>query len=134
MNNCVFIGRTTENVELRYTQDNLAIGNFILAVDDGYGEKKHTSFFRFTIFGKSAENMNKHATKGTKIAVECKARQDTWIDKNGNKRGTVGFVVNEWEFAQSKIDNPGKPVAQDDSERDKFMKIPEDIDEELPFI
>ena len=41
MNKVIFTGRTTADVELRYTQDNLAIGTFSLAVDDQSRSKAH---------------------------------------------------------------------------------------------
>ena len=134
MNVCIFTGRTTEDVELRYTNDGKAIGRFSLAIDDGYGDKKYTSFFGFTAFGKTAESLNKYVSKGTKISVRSRARQDRWQNKDGQNRSSVGFLVDEWEFAQTasfsgtaKPAEPKEPQAQDD-----FMDIPDDL-EGLPF-
>lgn len=105
MNSCIFIGRTTADIELRYTRDEKPVANFTLAVDDGYGDNKHTSFLAMTVWGKTAESMQKHVTQGTKIAVMCRARQDTWKAKDGSNRSTTGFVVDAWEFAQSRTEN-----------------------------
>lgn len=133
MNKCFFIGRTTADIELRYAQgSDLAVGTFSLAVDEGYGEKKHTSFLSMTCFGKSAESLQKYVAKGGKIAVECRARQDTWKDNNGNNRSRIGFVVDQWEFAESK--NGERPEQkQPKPGSDDFMSIPDGIEEELPF-
>lgn len=110
----------------------MAIGNFTLAVDDGYGDRKTTSFFRCTVFGKTAEAMSKYAPKGTKIAVEGRPKQDNWKDKNGNNRSTIIFVINSWEFAQSR-ETPQEQPKQETAD-DGFMSVPEGIEEELPFI
>lgn len=142
MNICAFTGRTTADMELRYTGEQMAVSSFSLAVDDGYGEKQHTSFFSMTAFGKTAESLQKYVTKGTKIAVTARARQNTWTTKEGQKRSSVEFVVDGWEFAQSKGEGAqaaqaAKPPAAKKQKGgipdDDFMRIPDDLDEELPF-
>lgn len=127
MNRCILSGRTTADAELRYAQneDKTAIANVSLAVDDGYGETKKTSFFRLTIFGKRAEAFAKLVPKGTKIMVDARAQQQNWTAKDGSKRHEVVFLVNDWEFAQSK----GTPVEQDDG----WMDVSSAIEEGLPF-
>ena len=59
MNKCIFVGRTTRDVELRYTQsaNPLAVGRTSIAVERGYGDKKKTSFFNISAFGETAETM-----------------------------------------------------------------------------
>jgi single-strand DNA-binding protein len=135
MNSCIFIGRTTADIELRYTRDEKPVANFTLAVDDGYGDNKHTSFLSMTVWGKTAESMQKHVTQGTKIAVMCRARQDTWKAKDGSNRSTTGFVVDAWEFAQGRTENDEKTANTGSSVRPNsngdFDPV---IDEsELPF-
>lgn len=140
MNTCIFTGRTTADIELRYTRDNMAVSSFSLAVDDGYGEKRHTSFFNMTAFGKSAESLQKYVAKGTKIAVAARARQETWTTKEGQKRSSIEFIVDSWEFAQSKGEGAPPQAAPQPASRqasadssDGFTNIPDDIYEELPF-
>ena len=135
MNSCFFTGRTTKEFELRYANE-LAIGTCSIAVDDGYGDKKHTSFFNITAFGKTAESMNKYIPKGTKIAVECRARQEEYTDKAGQKRYSINFIVDSWEFAQSKGESAqiGSPEATTESSvGDGFMSLPDDELADLLF-
>ena len=135
MNIWVATGRTTDDIELRYTQDQLAVGSFTLAVDDGYGDKKTTSFFRCSIFGKRAETLEKYVKKGMKILVSGRPKQDSWEDKEGHKRTAISFVVTGWEFAQisdQKIEKQPKEEPKTDAEG--FMNLADAIDEELPFI
>lgn len=138
MNKNYFTGRTTKDLEMRYAQgDNpMAIGRFSLAVDSGYGDKKKTNFFNMTVFGKTAENMEKMVKKGTKILVECEANQNQYKDKNGNNVNTVDFIVKSFEFCESKgsnqqSQNNDRPQP---SNSDGFMNIPDNLgDEGLPF-
>lgn len=135
MNMCVFTGRTTKDVELRMTQDNMAVANVALAVDDGYGDKKTTSFFNLTAFGKTAESMEKYVTKGTKILVTARAKQNKWQDKNGNNRYDIGFIVTTWEFAQAAGEaTQAQPQAKPEPDKDGFLNVPDGITEELPFL
>ena len=129
MNKCFFIGRTTKEVELRYTQGNqpIAVANVSIAVEDGYGDNKTTSFFDLVIWGKRAESFDKYCPKGTKVAIEARAKQNHWKDKNGNNRYSVSFQVDNWEFAQSKAD--AEKTGGDD-----FMDVDDSsIMEDLPF-
>lgn len=129
MNKCIFCGRTTRDIEMRYTQSNTAIGKFSLAVDTGYGDNKKTNFLNMTIWGKQAEALEKYSRKGMKLLVECEALQNVYTDKNGNKVNTVDFRVLNFEFCESKGSQQNEqPKAADDS----FMNIDSDVDE-LPF-
>lgn len=132
MNKCFFIGRTTKPAELRYTQgrDPMAVASVSIAVDDGYGEKKTTSFFDLTIFGNRAESFEKYCPKGTKVAVECRARQNKWTDKNGQNRYSISFIVDNWEFAQGKGEATEEQTAK--KAADEFVDIVA-FDEDLPF-
>ena len=132
MNKCIFLARTTKDIEVRYTQSNKAVGRFPIAVDTGYGDNKKTSFFNCTAWEKTAETLEKHAPKGTKLLLECEAVQNQYEDKNGNKVSSVEFIVKNFEFAESKKETqdnaPAAPVSNDG-----FMNIPDGVDAELPF-
>ena len=139
MNKCYFTGRTTKDIELRYTQDNKAFGKFSIAVESGYGENKKTNFLNMTAFGKTAETLEKYATKGTKLILECQANQNKYTDKNGNQVTSVDFTVLNFEFAESKNSNQGetntqpKPLPTPRNLDYGFMNIDPNIDDELPF-
>lgn len=133
MNKCIFIARTTKDVELRYSQGekSIAIGRFSIAVDSGYGENKKTSFFNMTAFGKTAETLEKFVKKGTKVALECEANQNQYTDKNGNKVNTVDFIVKSFEFCESKSQSQQAAPQPMPSNSDGFMQLTDD--DELPF-
>lgn len=92
-----------------------------------------------TAFGKTAETLEKYATKGTKLFLECQANQNKYTDKNGNSVTAVDFTVLNFEFAESKNANQGEAITQPKPQPtpsnfgDGFMNIPDGIDEELPF-
>lgn len=134
MNKCIFIARTTKDVELRYSQGEkaMAIGRFSVAIDSGYGENKKTSFFNMTAFGKTAETLEKYVKKGTKVALECEAVQNRYTDKSGNNVSAVDFIVKSFEFCESKAADNGASYTPPKS-NDGFMDIPTSLEDELPF-
>lgn len=140
MNKCIFVGRTTRDVELRYTQsaNPLAVGRTSIAVESGYGDKKKTSFFNISAFGKTAETMDKFVKKGTKIILECEAAQNEYTDREGKKQNRVSFIVKSFEFAESKAASSSAGQTSDapksQSNTDGFYPIDNTIeDDDLPF-
>lgn len=140
MNKCIFVGRTTRDVELRYTQsaNPLAVGRTSIAVESGYGDKKKTSFFNISAFGEKAETMDKFVKKGTKIILECEAVQNEYTDREGKKQNTVSFNVKSFEFAESKAASSSAGQTSDapksQSNTDGFYPVDNTIeDDDLPF-
>lgn len=145
----ILCGRLTKDVEIKKTKNGdkeTTIGNFTLAVDDGYGDSKHTNFFPCSVFGKQAETMEKWVKKGTKVILNCKPRQNNYKDKNGNNYSYVNFIVQSFEFANGKNENSEasdaqpqvQPAQQNDSatqapKQEDFMQIPDELGDELPF-
>ena len=65
MNSVSLIGRLTRDPEVRYTNEQMAIATFSIAIDrpprrDG---TKETDFPRITVFGKTAENCQRYLVK-----------------------------------------------------------------------
>ena len=135
MNKVIFCGRTTKDIEMRYSQgeNSMAIGRFSIAIDSGYGDKKKTSFFNCTIFGKQAEAFERYVPKGTKVLLECEATQNQYTDKNGNKVNSVDFIVKSFEFCESKSQSNSQQQTTQSNDN-LFMSIPDNLDDSsLPF-
>ena len=142
MNKCIFVGRTTRDFELRYSQGEkpIAVASSSIAVDTGYGDRKKTSFFNITSFGKTAETMQQHVKKGTKIILECEAVQNEYTNREGKKTSSISFNVRSFEFAESKVSSgSGKkdesprmdePTAQSVS---GFYPTSDIEDDDIPF-
>lgn len=134
MNKCIFLARTTKDVELKTTANGTAVGKFAIAVDTGYGENKKTNFFNMTAWGKTAESLSKYAPKGTKLMLECQAVQNQYKDNNGNNINTVEFTVLNFEFAESKnAQNNQNSAPVQNNMNNGFMNIVSGVEEELPF-
>ena len=110
MNNVILIGRLTRDPELSYTQTQMAICKFTIAVDrpTKAGEEKTADFIRITVFGKQAENCNRYLGKGRQCAVNGRIQTGSYTNKNGVKVETTEVVASNVEFLQAK-ETPRNP-------------------------
>lgn len=139
MNSCTFFGRLVRDVELRYSQSNVAVGRFTLAVNRAYqkGDVK-ADFLNMVAFGKTAENIEKFFRQGSRIVVHCHVQNENYTNKDGNKVYQTNFIVDSFSFVDTRAEGgitknenlqqvpPPMPSDTD------FMQIPDDM-EELPF-
>ncbi len=111
-NKVILMGNLTRDPELRFTQSNIAICKFGLAVNrrikDQNGEwREEPTFVDITIFGKRGEAFAKFHTKGKPAFIEGSLRFDTWEDKEGGKRSKLYVVGDTWEFVGGGAGNGG---------------------------
>ena len=101
MNNVILIGRTTREVELRYTTSQTAVARFSLAVERPVkdGEKK-ADFPNIIVFGKQAENCEKYLAKGRKVAVQGRLQTGSYEDKDGKRVYTTDVIAERVEFLE----------------------------------
>ena len=132
MNKVILIGRLCKDPEIRYTQEQMAVAKFTLAVDNirKKDEEHSADFISCTAFGKNAEFAEKYLFKGTKIALEGRWQTGSY-EKDGKKVYTNDCIVERMEFVESKKDAQADAPAQADD--DGFMNVPDEVDAELPF-
>lgn len=107
MNNVILIGRLTKDPEIRYTNDNMAIGTFTLAIDRG--KDKGADFPKITVFGNQAENCNKYLSKGRLVAIAGRIRTGSY-EKDGRKVFTTDVIADRVQFLEwgEKKEEPAK--------------------------
>lgn len=124
MNSVILIGRTTKDIELRYSTSGTAIARFKLAVDRA-SKERGADFIPCIAFGKTAELLEKYVPKGRKIAIVGHIQTDSYDAKDGHKVYTTDVIVDRMEFCESKQGNENKPDADD------FVPT---ADKNLPFV
>ena len=103
LNQVCIAGNLGQDVELRYSQQGLAIANLNIAVNEHYkdnnGEpQKRTHWFRATAFGRTAEVAGQYLHKGSKVGIAGKLVQRTWQDDQGNNRSSVEIRIDQLEL------------------------------------
>jgi len=86
-------GRLTKDAEASVTKKGTSMSKFRLAVNDRRNDE--TLFLNVLCFGKMAESLNEHLTKGRLISVQGKIKVDEYEDKNGNPRNSVAVMADE---------------------------------------
>ena len=138
MNRVFLCGRVTRDPEVRYGDNQKAVARFSLAVDRRFTREGDPTadFFNCSAFGKTAEIVEKHVVKGTKLLIVGRVQNDTYTNKDGQTVYSVQILVDELEFVESKNrqGNASQPEeTQNNAVGDGFMNIPNGIDDELPF-
>lgn len=107
-NSATLLGNLTRDVEIRYLANKTAVGNFSLATnrswtDDNGQKREEVLFMECEVWGKLAELLAEWTSKGDKILVSGRLKQETWEDKNGGgKRSKIVLSVDESKFINLK--------------------------------
>ena len=121
---------------MRYSQGEnaSAVARYSLAVDRKFNrEQQSADFINCVAFGKQAEFTEKYLRQGTKIAIVGRIQTGSYKNRDGQTVYTTDIVVEEQEFAESKASqSEDKPSPYGRAVGD-FVRIPDGIDEELPF-
>ncbi len=103
MNLVVLIGNLARDPDVRYSQNQMAIAKFTVAINryvkDGDNQ---ADFIRVTAFGKQAELVETYLKKGNKIAVEGRIQTGSYEDKDGKTVYTTDVIANRIEFVERK--------------------------------
>ncbi len=109
MNRVILVGRLTRDPELRYTQSQMAVCTFNLAVDRGLSKQKKqeaeaanrptADFPRITVWGVQGENASRYLHKGSQCAVEGRIQTGSYQDtQTGKMVYTTEVVADRVEF------------------------------------
>jgi single-strand DNA-binding protein len=129
MNKAILMGRLTKDVELKYSNGNVAFTSFTVAVNREFtkeGEERQADFIICKAFGKTAEFVSKYFNKGRMINLVGRIQTGSY-EKDGSKVFTTDVIVEKVYFCGdgSKSTNP-----QDVAPNQGFVPITNEV---LPF-
>ena len=106
LNHIVIMGRLTRDPELRYTQSQIPVASFTLAVDRDFsgrdGAERQTDFIDCVAWRQTGEFVSKYFTKGSMAVVSGRLQLRDWTDRDGNKRRSAEVVADNVYFGESK--------------------------------
>jgi single-strand DNA-binding protein len=145
INQVILMGRLTRDPEQRTTSGGKIIANFSIAVDRG-GQDDTADFFNITAWEKLGELVMQYLSKGRRVLVQGRLRQDTWDDKEtGKKQSRIEVTATDVTFLDGPAgeNNGGSAAAPRADTSSKSSKsddvVIEDIDDkpidlsEIPF-
>ena len=71
--------------------------------------------------------------KGMRVAIEGRIQTGSYTNRDGQKVYTTDVVVERQEFLEKRADNSQLDFGAAESYDDRYMDIPDGIDDELPF-
>jgi len=151
MNKALLIGRLTKNPELKYTNSNIPVATFTLAVNRTFSNQsgeKETDFINIVVWRKQAETVKNYVSQGSLVAVEGRIQTRSYDAQDGTKRYVTEIVADNIQFLESKKqvqmrsqnkeihDFNKKEESSISVENDPFADFGSNIeisDDELPF-
>ena len=135
MNKIILTGRLTRDPEMRYSANNTAIATYTLAVNRPFRQnsEQQADFLRCVTFASTAQFAEKYLAKGMRVAVEGRIQTGSYTNQEGQKIYTTDVEVERQEFLEKRADNGQQSPDNANNYDDRFMDIPDGIDEGLPF-
>ena len=139
----VLTGRMTSDAELKYTQTNVPVCSFTIAVERKYkqGEDRQADFINIVAWKNTAEFVSKYFSKGSMIGIEGVIQTRKYQDKDGNNRTAFEVVANNVQFVESKRPQGNGEIFIPVPENDPLNELKDKLkgfkeisgDDDLPF-
>ena len=122
LNNCIFIGRLTRDVELKTVGNDTSLANFTLAVDKRYKSKNDSQptadFIPVSAWRKTADFVSQYFSKGKQVYVRGALETYSFEGSDGKKRSGFRINADEVGFADSiKPEDRGNETRNSDKQR-----------------
>ena len=114
--NLILVGNLGKDPELRYTPDGSAVTNFSLATHrrftDSSGERsEETTWFRVSVWGRTAESCAEYLRKGSRVLVEGRLTPDPgtgsprlWTRRNGSTAASYDVTAHRVVFLSGRTE------------------------------
>jgi single-strand DNA-binding protein len=119
INRVVLVGRLTRDPELRALPSGVSVCSLRMAcnssrrdVEGNYTERPN--FFDVSVFGASAESVNRYMRRGSRVAVDGRLEWREWETADQQKRQAVSVVADTIQFLDSPGGVPGEGQSSDD--------------------
>lgn len=103
INNVILSGNIVADAE-KFSAGETPACSFSIAVNEYSKDKEFANYFDCAIFGNRAKGLFPYLTKGKKVTVSGRLRQDRWQTEDGQNRSKVRVIVSELDFAVAKKD------------------------------
>jgi len=127
MQQLTIAGNVGKDAELRRTGNGDAVLGFSVAVDNGKdknGNKRDSTWFDCSIWGKRAESLERYITKGTKVVL---TGRPTAREHNG--KAYLGISVNDLTF----MGGNGQGNRSQDNYQAPQQSAHQGFDDSIPF-
>ena len=135
INQVILMGRLTRDPEQRTTTSGRTVVSFSIAVDR-QTQDDQADFFDVTAWAKLGELVMQYLSKGRRVLVQGRLRQDSWEDKEtGKRRSRIEVVASDVTFLDGPSGDTGGSTANISTKEEVVTEIddkPIDLSE-IPF-
>lgn len=156
INRIVLVGRLTNDPELKYTGNDVAVATFTVAVNrqftNSQGERE-ADFIRCQMWRKAAENFCNFTRKGSLVGIDGRIQTRSYENQQGTRVYVTEVVAENFsllesknssqneQFEQNKPQNNGQNYQNQQNGQsspsrnpnDPFNSMPDIKDDDLPF-
>ena len=132
-NRVVLIGRLTKDPDLKYSESNLPVLRFTIAVNRTFTDQngqRQADFINCVAFRKQAENMARFLGRGSQIAVEGRIQTRNYQGKDGNTVYVTEVVAESFNTNQYNNFNTNSSIEEvtfQDFEKDFKIDFDDDF-------
>ena len=108
INNAVLVGRVTKDIELKQTQANKLVTQFVLAVNRQFKNangERDADFINIVAWGKTAELLAQYTHKGSQIGVVGRIQTRNYENQQGQRVYVTEVVAESMTLLDSKGNN-----------------------------
>ena len=133
MNKTILMGRIAKDVELRQTQNGVAVASFTIAVNRRFAKEGQQSadFINCVAWKQQAEFIAKHFGKGKMICIVGNLQSRSWEGQDGKRMYATEVAVDEVYFTGEKKEETTESSENDVAGESGFNSVTPDGD--LPF-
>ena len=126
------MGRLTKDPIIRYTQTNMLVASFTLAINRRFVKEneQQADFINIVAFGKTGEFVSKFFNKGQQVAVIGRIQTRTYDNAQGPKQYVTEVIAEETYFADSKKDTGNQQMFENELSLGNSLQ---DYTDDLPF-
>lgn len=111
INNVVLVGRLTRDADLKYTQSNIAVATFTLAVNrpsKNEAGERDADFINCVIWRQSAENLANWAKKGALVGITGRIQTRNYENQQGQRVYVTEVVADNFQLLESRASREGQ--------------------------
>jgi len=136
INQVILLGRLTRDPEQRTTASGKNVVSFSIAVDR-QSQDDQADFFNITAWDKLGDLVMQYLSKGRRVLIQGRLRQDSWEDKDtGKRQSRIEVTASDVTFLDGPSgDNSGSAVPKTTKKEGVVTEIddkPIDLSE-IPF-
>ena len=136
INQVILLGRLTRDPEQRTTASGKNVVSFSIAVDR-QSQDDQADFFNITAWDKLGDLVMQYLSKGRRVLIQGRLRQDSWEDKDtGNRQSRIEVTASDVTFLDGPSgDNSGSAAPKTTKKEEVVTEIddkPIDLSE-IPF-